>query len=134
MEKIIFWKDPEARTVDPTLFSSKAENLAKILASDHKSSKLKFNRRTQIRHFYDEILRLNNEAQTTPERWEIVLPRVHMLIAKAAYARGRDLVSDNFLGYMRSSVDQIHTVQDLSIWANFFEALMGFYALYVPRN
>lgn len=134
MEAITFWKDKQARSIDPTLFSSKAEALASEFAKDHESSRGKFNKRTQIRKFYDEVLRLDTESQSNPDNWPSVLPRVHMLTAKAAYARGRELVSDSFLAFMKSSVEQIATADDLSVWANFFEALMGFYRLHGPKN
>lgn len=134
MDKIIFWKDKQAKAIDPTLFSTRAESLAKAMAKDHDASKGRRNKRSQIRKFYDEVLRLETEAQSNGQRWPSVLPRVHMLTAKAAYANGRELVSDTFLGFIKASVDQIESVDDLSVWANFFEAFMGFYRLHGPRN
>ncbi|MBW2135832.1 MAG: type III-A CRISPR-associated protein Csm2, partial [Deltaproteobacteria bacterium] len=37
MEKIVFWKDRERGTIEPSLFSKTAEELAKELAKDHQS-------------------------------------------------------------------------------------------------
>jgi CRISPR-associated protein Csm2 len=135
VEKINFWKDKEKKSIDPLLFSKQAEETAKIFNQDHKDSRdKKANKRSQIRKFYDEVLRLDTIAQDRPDYWENILPQVHMLIAKAAYARGRDLVSDNFVKFIKESVEQVENRETLSVFANFFEAFMGFYKLYGPKN
>ncbi|RLB27943.1 MAG: type III-A CRISPR-associated protein Csm2 [Deltaproteobacteria bacterium] len=136
MERIEFWRDKAKETIDPELFSKKAEELAKELAGDHEQSKgKKANKRTQLRKFYDEVLRLDSEARAAgKEQWKRILPLVHMLTAKAAYARGRDLVSDTFLSFIKDSVSQVQDQKDLMVFANFFEALMGFYIRHSPSN
>jgi len=134
MAKIDFWKDKKNRKLDPTLFSIKAEALAMELAADCEKNRKRVNKGTQIRKFYDEVVRLDMEARARPDEWETVLPLVHMLIAKAAYAKGRDLVSDNFVNFVRSSVEQISSQDDLGVFANFFEAFMGFYKMHCPAN
>lgn len=133
MAEVIFWKDKENKKVDPKLFSTRAEDMAKELAKDNRESK-KLNKRTQIRKFYDEVLRLDMEAKTRPQEWDGILPLIHMLTAKAAYARGRELVSDNFVDFIRASIGQISEPDDLVIFANFFEAFMGFYRQHGPAN
>ncbi|MFH1293917.1 MAG: type III-A CRISPR-associated protein Csm2 [Pseudomonadota bacterium] len=134
MAEIIFWKDKANRKIDPTLFSIMAESLAKQLRADHDSSRGRANKRTQIRKFYDEVLRLDMEAKTRPQEWDNILPLIHMMVAKAAYARGRNLVSDNFLNFIKTSIKQISAWDDLRIFANFFEAFMGFYRQHGPAN
>ncbi len=132
--EVILWKDKEKKIIDPMLFSVTAEELAKELRKDHYQSKKKANKRSQIRKFYDEIVKLDLKAKTQPESWEHILPLLHMLIAKAVYAQGRKLVSDNFVKFMRSSIMQIDTPDDLSVFANFFEAFYGFYRYYMPSH
>ncbi|MDM8526215.1 type III-A CRISPR-associated protein Csm2 [Desulfococcaceae bacterium HSG8] len=134
MSEITLWKDRENRKIDPTLFSEKAEKLAITLKEDNDKSKKK-NKRTQIRKFYDEVVRLDTAAKTrSAEEWDNILPILNMLIAKAAYAQGRDLVSKNFVKFIRSAIGQISDPKDLSVFANFFEAFMGFYRLHGPAN
>jgi CRISPR-associated protein Csm2 len=133
MPKIAFWNDDSKRKVDPKLFSEKAESLAKVLNKDHEATRNKANKRTQIRKFYDEVLRLQAQGQAQADKWDAILPQVHMITAKAAYALGRELVSENFVVFIRESVDQIQNPQDLTVFANFFEAFMGFYRLHGPR-
>ena len=134
MDRIELWKDREKRIIDPELFSKVAEDWAKKINSDRTQNgkkKDKINRRTQLRKFYDEVVRLSTLAKSRPKQWENILPMVHILTAKAAYARGRDLISSNFI---RGSVEQVKEPEDLDLFANFFEAFMGFYRLYGPSN
>ena len=122
MEKITFWQD-----------------LAIKLKPTYKNKNL--NKRTQIRKFYDEVVRLdmdsrrlNLEKDKDKEKWDNTLPLVHMLTAKAAYALGRNLVSESFSEFIRNSVAQIEEPNDLKVFAAFFEAFMGFYTLHGPKN
>ncbi len=133
MEKIILWKDREKKLVEPSLFSKVAENLAKTIRDDTQQVR-NSNKRTQLRKFYDEVVRLTALSKSRPDDWNNILPMVHMLTAKAAYADGRKLISSNFREFISGSVDQIHTPEDLNLFSNFFEAFMGFYRLYGPSN
>ena len=137
MVDIVFWKDREKEIIDPFLFSEKAMEFAKDLADDNKKSS-KCNKRTQIRKFYDEVLRLNTLAKSKNNHnesdWKNILPILHMLTAKAAYAEGRELVSNSFTKFVKSSVNQVEEPKDLEIFSNFFEAFMGFYRLYGPKS
>jgi len=127
---IKLWKDRGKRLLDPELFSKKAESLAqKIGEEDPNKSK---NKRSQLRRFYDEIIRLNTMAQANKD-WNTILPLVHMIIAKTVYAKGRNLVTDSFVEMMKSGIEQIHDKEDLQVFANFLEAFMGFYQIYGPK-
>jgi CRISPR-associated protein Csm2 len=131
--KILFWQDKQAQRIDPRLFSKTAEEMA-LRIGDENSRQSKLNKRTQIRKFYDEVLRLNGLAQSSDVPFDSVLPQVHMLVAKTAYAKGRELVSPNFLTFIKESVEQVKTKDDLRVFADFFEAFMGFYRIYGPNN
>jgi CRISPR-associated protein Csm2 len=133
MEKIDFWKGNKKDSIDPLLFSSKAEKLAVDIAKDNERSK-NTNKRTQIRKFYDEVIKLDMEAKSREGEWNNIIPLVHMITAKAAYAKGRGLISDGFLEFIKHSVGQVNSPKDLSVFANFFEAFMGFYRLHGPKN
>ena len=133
MEKIVLWKDREKQLLDPELFSKKAEELAITTKEDIETAK-NSNKRTQIRKFYDEAVRLNFTAKTRQDDWNNILPMIHMLTAKAAYAQGRKLISKNFMSFIKESVNQIEKPEDLNVFCNFFEAFMGFYRLHGPNN
>jgi CRISPR-associated protein Csm2 len=135
MEKIVFWQDEALQKIDPQLYSKKAEELAKSLINR------KLNRRTQIRKFYDEVVRLdmrsrglNLDNPKDEKKWADTLPLVHMLTAKAAYAEGRKLVTPTFSHFIKNSVAQIEEPLGLKVFATFFEAFMGFYTLHDPKN
>lgn len=129
MVDVTFYRDKEKRTLKPELFSSVAEDLAKELSAFQKS-----NKRTQIRKFYDEVLRLNSLAKSNQNDWDNILPYVNMLIAKATYAWGRNLVTEEFVDFIKKSMGQIQDPKDLDVFANLFEAFMGFYKKYRPTD
>ncbi len=140
MSEIRFWVNKEEKTVEPTLFSSQAEELARKIAKDNEERKSE-NKRTQLRKFYDEVTRLDVMAkgldmgrEADKKRWSDILPLVHMLTAKAAYAKGRRLISKRFLKFIKSSVEKVEAPGDLSVFAGFFEAFMGFYRLHGPSS
>ncbi len=106
------------------------KNLAKTILTSEKNP----NKRSQVRKFFDEINRLEGIVQADPDKWRIVLPQIHMLVAKSAYAEGRKLVSRNFAKFIKDSVDQIDKPEKLTVFSNFFEAFIGFYRLHGPSN
>ena len=128
--EVNFYRDPDKRILRPDLFSKTAEDLAKKFSGDRRK-----NRRSQIRKFYDEVLRLQSLAKSRPkEEWENIHPYVNMLIAKAAYAEGRELVSPDFSKFIKDGVNQVHEPQDLEVFTNLFEAFMGFFRKYQEAN
>lgn len=128
MSQIKFWADRDKGILDPKIFSEEARKLSRTLANQ------KGNKRTQIRKFYDEVLRLDQDARKAPEKWNAILARLHLLIPKAAYAQGRELVSPDFVSFIQHSVSQTQSPQDLAVFANLFEAFMGFYKLDRPKD
>ena len=51
-------------------------------------------------------------TKSRSEEWVSIIPIVHMLTAKAAYARGRKLISENFMNFIKESVNQIEEPED----------------------
>ncbi len=121
------WEDREQQKLDPKLFSTKAEEFARQINTEASRT---MNKGTQLRKFFDEILRLNMLAQAKDADWNLILPQVHMIIAKTAYAQGRKLVSPSFVNHVRKGIEQVETPDDLKIFSNHMEAFMGFYKMY----
>lgn len=121
------WKNREEKKLDPELFSTKAENFAKKIEGESKGT---VNKSTQLRKFYDEIARLNSRAQMQGADWNIILPQVHMVVAKTAYAKGRNLISESFVSHVREGISQIKDPDDLRVFSSHLEAFMGFYKMY----
>lgn len=124
---LVLWKNREQKELDPELFSTKAEAFARQISGEASRT---INKGTQLRKFFDEILRLNTLAQAQDADWNLILPQVHMVIAKTAYAQGRKLVSQSFVNHVRQGIEQIEAPEDLRIFSNHMEAFMGFYKMY----
>lgn len=126
--EVKFWKDKAKKQIDPELFSRRAEALAKEIFKEGRGGKL--NKPTQIRKFYDEVIRFESIVKSKPSEFEELLPYLKMLNAKAAYAKGRDLISDEFKNFIHSSLDQIKDKDDFNAFAGLFEAFIGYYKYY----
>ena len=121
------WKDRQQKILDPEIFSTRAEEFAQKINAEARGT---MNKGTQLRKFFDEILRLKTLAQVPGADWNLILPQVHMVIAKTAYAKGRKLVSQSFVDHVRAGIEQIETEEDLRVFCNHMEAFMGFYKVY----
>ena len=132
--EVQFWKDKDKKQIDPELFSAKAESLAKTIYSEQQQSRGKANKPTQMRKFYDEVLRFDSMLKTNPAEFEGILPYIKMLNAKAAYSMGRDLVSGGFKDFISNSLKQIKDKDDFDAFSGFFEAFMGYYKFYDEKG
>lgn len=125
--------------LDPELFSAKADNLAKEVYDGQLRSNGKANKPTQLRKFYDEVLRFDGmlksiSVEQQKDEFEKLIPYLKMLNAKAAYAMGRDLVTKEFKDFLSDSLMQIKNKDDFDIFAGLFEAFMGFYKYYDEKG
>lgn len=113
-------KDP----LNPLLFSDVAERAA--VACTNRSEA---NKSSQLRRFYDELVYLNNKVQHSDnkdEEYNRVAPYVQMLRAKAAYAKGRKLIDDQFYERFKALIQQVDSAKSLERAKLFFEAFLGF--------
>lgn len=129
---INFWKDKSKKQIDPELFSDMADKLAMKIYKERKSKDA--NKPTQIRKFYDEVLRFDSIMKTNPDNFDNILPYLKMLNAKAAYALGRGLISEGFRDFILTSLNQIKDKDDFEAFAGLFEAFMGYYKFYDERG
>jgi CRISPR-associated protein Csm2 len=125
--EVKFWKDKDKKQIDPEIFSLVADKLAKTIYEEGSG---KVNKPTQIRKFYDEVVRFDSIIKTNPAEFNAMLPYLKMLNAKAAYAMGRDLVSKGFKDFISNSLKQISDRDDFNVFASLFEAFMGYYKYY----
>lgn len=119
---VSFYKDKGKRILNPTLFSDVAMDLAEKI---YNSGRGKANKRSQLRKFFDEVLRLKSLSKN--EDWGNILPYVNMLLAKSVYAEGRGNTTSDFTRFIKESINEIRNQEDLEVFATFFEAFMGFY-------
>jgi len=105
------------------LFDTNAKEIAEIFSK----AKKEVNSYTQLRRFYDEVVDLQERIEENPSLFTQLLPLIKMLNAKAAYAKGRVKVDDNFVLFIEKSLVQIKTARDFYVFKTLFEAVMGFY-------
>ena len=108
------------------LFGDVAKNLADEIAAEGKGQT---NKGTQIRKFYDAVLKLNQKAQNIrkSEYKKKIFPFVVMLKSKVAHAKARNLVSIKFEEMINKCVVQANTKEKMELFKLFFEAFIGFY-------
>ena len=105
------------------LFSKVANEWAAKIASAKPETKT-----TQMRNFYDYVLKLQEKANLKNEsdfKAEI-LPFVKMLNSKVAYANSRKVASNEFVEMINDCVSQVNTQKSLETFKLFFEAVLGF--------
>ncbi len=111
--------------LDPELFNTVAQEWAKEIAGN--DPRKTDNKPTQLRKFYDELVLWDNKVLMHPEKFDDYLPFIRMLNAKAAYAKGRKLVHDKYVGLLNSGLQQVTDSDTLHTFKLFMEAFMGFY-------
>lgn len=122
--------DVQLKNIPATLFSDIAQDKARTIAAARVGNK---NNSTQLRRFYDELVMWYERVQferTPAERsakYEEVAPFIQMLVAKVAYARGRDHVDECFETLFAHLIRQISDADSLRHAKLFMEAFMGFY-------
>ncbi|MCF8000005.1 MAG: type III-A CRISPR-associated protein Csm2 [Methylococcaceae bacterium] len=115
--------------IKPELFDEVARETAECIAQYKKG-----NKSTQLRKYYDELCMWDQKIKQNPDNYAEYLPLIKMLNAKVAYAKGRDLVDQNFVDLMRHCLNQV-TIEKKTFETckRFFEAFMGFYKMYQPK-
>ena len=111
----------------PELYSVTAESIAKLLSCGRADK----NKSTQIRRFYDELVGWSDRVKLAkPDlreaEFSACAPYINMLVARAAYAQGRGLVTPGFEKLMRRLVEQIKGPETLKQARLFLEAVIGF--------
>jgi len=115
--------------LEPEIFSETAEAMAKMIAENGRPPKP-----TQIRNFFDEVVMWEERARQDENRFPEYLPFIRMLNAKAAYAKGRGHVTENFVNMIAHCLKQVDDVDSLRNFKLFFEAFLGFYKLHGPKG
>ncbi|MBF0348694.1 MAG: type III-A CRISPR-associated protein Csm2 [Magnetococcales bacterium] len=114
--------------LDPDLFDSVAKKVAESLNNE------KNNKPTQLRRFYDEICLWAEKVAVDEGRFDEYIPFIRMMNAKAAYAKGRDLVDDKFVKLMNHCLGQVKDAKSMGRFKLFMEAVMGFYKELRPKD
>ncbi|MCD6412642.1 MAG: type III-A CRISPR-associated protein Csm2, partial [Elusimicrobia bacterium] len=82
---------------------------------------------TQIRKYYDEVLKFKEKLDKNPNRFDRFLPYIKMLNAKTAYALGRGHITKEFKDLIKACLGNVNDFEDFNVFVSFFEAFIGFY-------
>ncbi len=123
------WKDGK---VNPFAFSDVAKRCAKKIAKDGREEKGK-NAQSQIRKYYDSILRLYEKVKQGYD-FDVILMELNRELALIYYAKGRNKVTDSFVIMMESLIKEVDAVEKLEVITMFLECFVAFYKVYGPRN
>ncbi len=129
-----------SQQINPELLSKDAKQIANTFGAEyhlidgqaHKIPLRDTDKPTQIRKFYDEVVKLNDRCKQ--DGFGTVELDIHMLIPKSAYAKGREHVSYNFDYFISQGVKQIKCKQSLQNFKLLFEAVLGFYKEIKPKD
>jgi CRISPR-associated protein Csm2 len=78
-------------------------------------------------------LRLKQKLVGENKEWEEISPYVNMIIAKAAYSKGRGHSTACFLKMIRVCINQVSNKTEYLIFCDFFESFIAFYKLYAKE-
>ncbi|MDN3512497.1 MAG: type III-A CRISPR-associated protein Csm2 [Candidatus Jettenia sp.] len=139
--EVKFYSDNK-KEINTELFSKHAEDWAKricesgvVTKTNRKTGKekkvLEKNKISQIRKFYDEVLKSENDLKKG-EDYKLILLYLKMLNAKVAYAEGRKLITNEFKSFVNQSISQLteNDTKTFELFSSFFEAFMGYYKYY----
>jgi CRISPR-associated protein Csm2 len=124
--------DIRLKDIPATLFSDIAQEKARAVYEAGQAARGK-NKSTQLRRFYDELVMWFEKVhfERTPKdreaKYAEVAPFIQMLVAKVAYAKGREHVDECFEQLFAHVVKEINDATSLKHAKLFMEAFMGFY-------
>lgn len=114
------WVDSEALAVARKLV---------IKGFNGKVDKNKSIKTSQLRKFYADVKSLERSWDyqgRSNAAFLGILPQIKILKAKAAYAKGRDVVPPAFTDWMNTHVEAIKNHEDFEAFLLHFEAVVGF--------
>ena len=126
--------------IDPSLYFTEdggvKEDLfsedAKLIAESFKGEM----RNSQLRKFYDEILKrkliieLKKEHEREDE-FKRQLPYIKMMIAKVYYALKRRTVGQNFKRFIEDNIGKVKTLKEFLVFCDLFEAVVAYSKYYL---
>jgi CRISPR-associated protein Csm2 len=111
-------------TPDPGLFDTLAENVAHTL--DQEAGRSNKNKTAQIRRFYDELVGWQERIGGDEDKFKKYEAFIRMMNAKVAYAKGRELVGEEFERWFRDCIKSTTSALALDHFRLHFEAVLGF--------
>lgn len=90
---------------------------------------------TQIRKYYDELVRLQQQSiLCNEESFTKYLPSIYIMAAKASYAVSKKTLTQSFGNFIEKNVKSVNTKEDLNSCIMLFEAVLGYLKFYDKKN
>lgn len=102
------------------------DSIADMVAMELNEADGKYNKPTQIRRFYDELVRWQQRVKNSEDAFRKYEAFIRMMNAKVAYAKGRELVDANFEHWFKEGIKATTTARALRNFQLHFEAVLGF--------
>lgn len=90
---------------------------------------------TQIRKYYDELVRIQQQAVgSNEEGFKKFLPSIYIVAAKASYAISKKALTQSFGNFIEKNVKSVNKKEDLNDCIMLFEAVLGYLKFYDKKN
>lgn len=128
-----FWEDQEKGILKPNLFSVTAKIATEVVHNEGEATKI--NSPTQIRKFYDEVIRYKTQCLTKDEDFfKQKLPYIKMINAKLSYSKARGHIGPECCKLFSDLIGSVKNKKEFLVFADFFEAFIAYYRQYENKK
>jgi CRISPR-associated protein Csm2 len=95
---------------------------------------------TQIRRYFNAVKRIEADLKNNKKGWDAVKKDFYMLTPQFAYARGRDLITEEYFDFMTSCLKKVdcgtdeEKIENFLKFANLFEAIVAYHKYYEKKG
>ncbi len=118
-----YYNDPEKEKLKPEYIVKYPKE---IVRGFEKEGKGNGNKRSQIRKYYEYLLRIEKKMINSDNDFSIVEADLQDLISKATYAKGRGVVTKIFEQFIERNVEAVKDEKDLRAFKKHFESVIAF--------
>ena len=118
-----YYHDDEKKKLKKEYIIDYSKNIAEAL--DREGGRER-NKRSQIRKFYDYLLRTEQKLYLNQNDFLSIEADLAELEPYAFYAKTRGVVSEFFLSFIKENIKAIHDEKDIRAFVRHFEAVMAF--------
>ncbi len=118
-----YYLDPEKEKLKKEYITKYPKSIAKSL--EHDGGK-EANKRSQIRKFYEYLLRVDRKMHLKDNDYSMVEADLEALVPFVSYAGKRKLVSRLFQQFIEENVRAVRDEKDMRAFVKHFEALVAF--------
>ena len=118
-----YYRDEEKENLNPDYIITYAKNIAEALEAEGGNE---CNKRTQIRKFYEYLLRVRDKMDQKNGKFEYVEAELMELQPKANYACSRKVVSAIYVKFIEKNLEHVKDASDMWAFVKHFEAVIAY--------